>query len=521
MENEVIDRVSIALRPNVYSAFRNLVNTVSNTLAEYVDNALQSYLDHKRQLQEIDSCYKLRVKIDIDCGAKELSIEDNAAGIDFYNYKRAFEPANIPTDDTGLNQFGMGLKTASVWLADNWSVTTKALNEQVERFIEFDLKKVTAEGREELVVRNTRKDLREHYTRIQLWNLSNNAPSSQQIDKIKRHLASIYRKYLRDGDVEIFVNGASLSAPQYAVLKAAFYKTPNEEPVLWKKEVRYQSVDGKFRAEGFFAILDRMQANANGLLLMRKGRVIVGGGDERFFPHPIFGQPGGFRYRRIFGELELDGFEVTFNKNGFRDEDNLNALMDAIRDELRQDALNLLAQAENYRQRAPEEYKKLSRELKRELDANSRDVDLSKRIRSAEENISNAQLMGQQETQINASPMVGSHQDSFQFKNDQYVLKVELVTDVNVNVLYSIRDGGRPGDDMLVAHQYICRINLAHPFFTRFDHIKKAKDFLPIVLIFKSLAMAEIMSDSKGVGDVSLLRILFNQYIGVDDSYGD
>ena len=224
----------------------------------------------------------------------------------------------------------MGLKTASVWLADNWSVTTKALNEQVERFIEFDLKKVTAEGREELVVRNTRKDLREHYTRIQLWNLSNNAPSSQQIDKIKRHLASIYRKYLRDGDVEIFVNGVSLSAPQYAVLKAAYYKTPNEEPVLWKKEIRYQSVDGKYRAEGFFAILDRMQANANGLVLMRKGRVIVGGGEERFFPHPIFGQPGGFRYRRIFGELELDGFEVTFNKNGFRDEDNLNALMGGL-----------------------------------------------------------------------------------------------------------------------------------------------------------------------------------------------
>ena len=74
---------------------------------------------------------------------------------------------------------------------------------------------------------------------------------------------------------------------------------------------------------------------------------------------------------------------------------------------------------------------------------------------------------------------------------------------------------------MLVAHQYVCRINLAHPFFTKFDHIKKSRDFLPIVLIFKSLAMAEIIAGVKGVCDVSQLRILFNQYIGEDDSYED
>ena len=36
-----INTVSIALKPNVYSTFRNLNNTVSNTLGEYVDNAVQ------------------------------------------------------------------------------------------------------------------------------------------------------------------------------------------------------------------------------------------------------------------------------------------------------------------------------------------------------------------------------------------------------------------------------------------------------------------------------------------------
>lgn len=65
--------------------------------------------------------------------------------------------------------------------------------------------------------------------------------------------------------------------------------------------------------------------------------LLLGVGEDRYFPSVIFGQVGSFKYRRIFGELELEGFEVTFNKNGFRDEDNLYALMEALRDELRSD----------------------------------------------------------------------------------------------------------------------------------------------------------------------------------------
>ena len=50
MEMKQINKVSIALKPNVYSTFRNLNNTVSNTLGEYVDNAVQSFLNHKTEL---------------------------------------------------------------------------------------------------------------------------------------------------------------------------------------------------------------------------------------------------------------------------------------------------------------------------------------------------------------------------------------------------------------------------------------------------------------------------------------
>ena len=313
MEMKQINKVSIALKPNVYSTFRNLNNTVSNTLGEYVDNAVQSFLNHKTELFDLESNYKLRIEISVDWENRTILISDNAAGIDAVNYQRAFEPAHIPLDDTGLNEFGMGMKTASVWLANKWCVYTKALGEDVERFTEFDLQKVTTEEKEELVVIEKNAPANEHYTRIILSQLSTNAPKPGQMEKIRRHLSSIYRQFLRTGNVEIIVNGQSLEAPDYGILYAPFYKTPDGENILWRKEIDFEM--GEYKAKGFIAILDKIQNGANGLVLMRRGRVIVGGGDERYFPTVIFGQSGSFRYRRLFGEIELEGFEVSFNEN--------------------------------------------------------------------------------------------------------------------------------------------------------------------------------------------------------------
>ena len=87
-----------------------------------------------------------------------ITIKDNAAGIGLDSYYRAFEPANIPIDNTGLHEYGMGMKTAAIWLSDIWTVNTKAIDENEERFVEFDLQKVIDEKKEVLeVVKNPKK----------------------------------------------------------------------------------------------------------------------------------------------------------------------------------------------------------------------------------------------------------------------------------------------------------------------------------------------------------------------------
>ena len=507
-----IERVSIALKPNVYSTFRNLNNTVSNTLGEYVDNAVQSYLDHRERLLQVDGPeYKLIVSIVIDWETRAIYIRDNAAGIDAQNYERAFEPAHIPLDDTGLNEFGMGMKTASVWLANKWSVRTKALDEEVERFTTFDLEKVTSEEKEDLVVTENPKPAYEHYTEIVLTDLSFNAPKVMQMDKIKRHLSSIYRHFLRSGQVEISVNGTILEAPNYNILKAPFYKTPEGEEILWKKEIDFE-ID-HYKAKGFIAILDKIQNNANGLVLMRRGRVIVGGGDERYFPPVLFGQSGSFRYRRLFGELELEGFEVSFNKNGFREEEDLYLLMEGIRDELKADEPSLLSQTDNYRQRGKEQFEKISKAIKKDLEKKSKPKQLSRQVSEVENKINNSQYLQKNEEKIIKAEVLDSCSETFKYNGKSYILKMELVTEAETDSLYSVVKDNSEDVTVSEATPIVCKVNLAHPFFTRFDQFKKGQDYTPIIAIFKALTLAEIMAPDKGTKFASNVRILFNQSI--------
>lgn len=113
------NKVSIATKPLVYSAFRYIENKVWNALAEYVDNAVQSFKDHIDILKNINPNGKLRVDINIDIEQDIITITDNAFGITNENYDRAFELANIPLDRKGLNEFGMGMKVSSIWLSDH------------------------------------------------------------------------------------------------------------------------------------------------------------------------------------------------------------------------------------------------------------------------------------------------------------------------------------------------------------------------------------------------------------------
>ena len=121
-------------------------------LAEFVENAVQSFIkccDLLEQLHGED--FRVKVRINIDSGRPgRISIIDNAGGIAQEDFPRAFRPAAVPADTSGLSEFGMGIKSAACWFSPRWYVRTKALQESVERTVKFDVDKIVHDQLEKL-----------------------------------------------------------------------------------------------------------------------------------------------------------------------------------------------------------------------------------------------------------------------------------------------------------------------------------------------------------------------------------
>src|SRR5205814_268509 len=80
---------------------------------------------------------------------------------------------------------------------------------------------------------------------------------------------------------------------------------------------------------------------------------IQGSGDEAYRPEAVFGKSNSYRYQRLFGELHLEGFEVSHTKDGFRWEEHEEIFLELLEQYLNADPLPLLTQAEEYRVRPP------------------------------------------------------------------------------------------------------------------------------------------------------------------------
>jgi hypothetical protein len=195
-------RVNIRPEVSILSVLRHLNYRPWFAVAEFVDNALQSFLANRDALAA-NGTVTLKVSIELHSdGDGHIVVRDNAAGIAAREYARAFKPAEVPPDTSGLSEFGMGMKSAACWLARQWSVRTTALGENVERTVSFDVSAIVQHRIEELAIRSRPAESGSHYTEIILTGL-HKIPQGRTIGKIKEHLASIYRVFSRDGTLEL------------------------------------------------------------------------------------------------------------------------------------------------------------------------------------------------------------------------------------------------------------------------------------------------------------------------------
>ena len=291
----------ITIRPGVaiLSVLRHLNYRPWFALAEFVDNSIQSFLTNRDDLLQLSGGqFVLRVDIDVEQhDGGRISVRDNAGGIQTNDYVRAFRPAQLPSDRTGLAEFGMGMKSAACWFSPSWQVRTSALGETVERQVNFEIDQIIVDKIDELRVAETSAHTDTHFTEISLLKL-HKMLAGRTISKIKEHLSDIYRVYTREGLVVLRFNGEELTYTEPEVLVAPEYDENHEpvgDPIEWRLDLEDFDFGQGLRVRGFAALRRTASTKYAGFSLFRRNRLIEGSGDDKYRPQAIFGMPNDFR----------------------------------------------------------------------------------------------------------------------------------------------------------------------------------------------------------------------------------
>jgi Histidine kinase-, DNA gyrase B-, and HSP90-like ATPase len=343
--------VDIVPESNIFGIFRNLNYKPWYAIGEFVDNSISSWDAWGSKSLAVQRPKTIRVEIELNTsGSPYLEIRDNSTGIAFEDFDRAFKVASIPPDKSGLNEFGMGMKTAGFWFSNKWSVRTSFAGDSVARTMHFNLEEILRDHLSSIDPVEEASSRDSHYTTIRLENL-NQVPKGQTLGKIKAHLTSIYREYLRSGQLELVFNDESLDYEEPEILTAPKAGDTTGPEILWRKEISFELSDGK-RVEGFAALRATGSTTYAGFALLRKKRLIEGSSDETFRPSEIFGGSNSYTYQRLFGEFHLNSFNVTHTKDAIKWSDSdREEFIGLLKESLSSEPLNLLQQAEKHRTR--------------------------------------------------------------------------------------------------------------------------------------------------------------------------
>jgi hypothetical protein len=502
------DKVNIRPQVTMLSVLKHIEYEMWYALAEFIDNAIDSYLKNENAIKEIEgNDFKLEVKVEINEPENKITIRDNAAGISKIDYPRAFRAAEVPPDNSGLSEFGMGMKSAACWFADNWCVTTTALGEEYIKKVFFDMKRIFEDKLEELDVNTKPCNKNYHYTIVELYNV-NRMPRRKGVAKVKDHLRSIYREFIRKGVLKLTLNNEELKFDDPKILDVPKSDEQNGKPILWRKQINFDIEKG-LSVHGFVAIREKASTSEAGFALFRRGRVIEGSFDNGFRPDFIFGAPNSYRYQRVFGELHLEGFNVNFTKKGIQWDENLDIFLRLLKDDISSKDFPLLQQAEQYRVRATEkEYKAAVKALNETVE------DFEKKApRAVADIVNNVSAVKAPEKEALTQTEQTLHREfDIRFNKIDWKISIELSYDPSLTELIEVGDSFiKEKISNTSVRQIGIRLSLTHPFMVEFVGVDTNK-IEPILRIAAAFGLSEIIArDSyKNQGEV---RRNFNELI--------
>ena len=462
---------TVDIRPtlgDILNGYQRLSYRPETAIAEFVDNSTASYYDNKAIFDFLGE--SLAIEINYDSSQGILEIKDNAWGMDKKTFADALTIAKRPENQSGRNEYGMGLKTAASWFGKKWSVVTKTRGNNEEYTATIDINSLVESRENEIGITSRLVNDDTHYTIIRITNM-NRTIQARTMDKIYRELSSIYRSDINSGSISIFVNGKKLSYAIPEILK----ETIDGVEKVWKKEfASFVEHDGKrYDFNGFVALRDVGNYKETGFTLLRRGRVIVGGVDNNFKPQEIFGSSNSFQSLRIFGEVNLDNWPVTQAKDAF--DWDLDGLKEDFVDELRKQVEDYIDKAKTTRKKEKEEDSLVTIEDVKEIGDQTYN-DLS--------SISEVKVQPKNDIKVSAQTnadqvQIPSYTTTVHILNNTYDIKVTFIADINRDLITVLDNSCHLDIVFNTAHYY-------------FDEIQDKEAF---VRVFQKYLILHVISE--------------------------
>ena len=359
---------------------------------------------------------------------------------------------------------------------------------------------------EELNVVSTVVAKNKHYTEIRLENIQR-FPKGRTISKIREHLASIYRVFIRNGQLELYVDGENLAYDDPKILVASSFENPDGPAIEWKRKINIDLGEGR-SATGFVAIREKGSTLLAGLALFRRNRLILGSVDETYRPKDIFGSSTTFAYQRIFGEIHLKGFYVSHTKDGIQWEGSEGDFLQKLRKELTSDEMPILQQVRNYRtmKDAKANRKAASHALQNTAAQFGHHPTLSVR-----EVVKPGEAESVRDTEVELLPLSDKDGERVQFnlafRGEPWIVKIELSYADHEQEWLVIST--YPGIADPEPREVVIRIAMLHPFMAQFPTLE-SEGLSAILGIAASIGLAEVAAAEVAGRNPALIR----QFVG-------
>ena len=526
---------TVPIRPGIglYALFPSLRYTPWVALGEMVDNSIQSYQEHREELIALNGpAYKLRIEINFSGGENPtIQIIDNAAGIYTKDIQRAFTPAMPRENQQGIGQYGIGMKSSACWYAKYFTVRTRALGEPFSRTVTFDIPKIISDELYELdIEKEDVTNPKAHGTRILMRNLNQPIPIAGAASRVRSYLRSMYRDFLRTGELVLMINGEVQEVTTTNWLKQPYWPTdrgPTDDKVVeWIKDFEIElneshvpdpdkANDKPPKVRGWVGILDKGATKKAGLALVWRRKVVQGGGnlaespDDLYRPGIIFGGSNSFERQRVLGELDVSELKVTSFKDAVVwKQGQEEELLKKIKVELNSGSNPLLKMAKNFR--AVENSKDTNAKIEETVDEVVESAIRALIDTNSEDGIGI-------DFELNTKDEMPEPDRTN--KTSVYQKVLTLIPQFKSNIVLELKSQGDDLSWLRVKQssdqkKWTVTVNRDHPFMQSFT-VADPDSLDPVLRIALAIAIAEIQGLSSGYESAGFMRLAINDLLRI------